>query len=1255
MARSANALMEPPISEIKIPPPAAGQIVILEEVLLRVSHCRSIMFPLSFGLQHMKDNFGEAYESFSKQVDLETASVPVVLSALADFLLRHSDSMPVCSSFRPILLDLVSRSLARIVTVQDLEEAVKVMLPSVLRLGPSCLLNVVVEGLRELSPLSVFDRVNDLSLPELRALVRCTHELLSFSIRFAALWSWAPLLSLVRHADEEVRFFAASSSALYLRMSDAERRQFVPLNENSKLRLSLVNSGEKKVECSTFEWDMTLGNVLNCRLIVAPNDLFSSVVSVCGILLPRRKKQPGSEVASSSSSSSKLVYTNSAVRNLQAIALALARGRPVVVAGDTGAGKSCLIAEVARITGHTEMISIHLGDCSDAKSLLGTYVCTDVPGEFRWQPGSLTQAVVEGMWVLIEDIDLAPLDVMSVLLPLLESRKLFIPGRGEEVVAADGFQLLATQSLAGARKSNGVASSVFLSGLWTRVVIEPLSSPELCQVLSQLYPGLSPQAEMLVQARDALLQKPELQFHMRGSSARDVKKWFHRIFSLHPALASGLKKPLTTEGRRRVFGEALDCFSGMMSASPARALLVSDLGRCLGLPQDMVEQHVLHRKPEVLLAPDIVTVGRALPLMRKLRLDAAGAATGRLGLTSRSFVLTRHALRTLEKVAVSVSLNEPVLCVGETGVGKTASIQHLADLLGQDLVVVNLNQQSDSSDLLGSFRPLEMRVLCLPLKRQFDQLFARSFSQSANQQFLDQVEKSFVGCDWKRFLALLRQADKLYVSSQSATKKRKVSESVQTEWNEFSVSISRLETQQRRLKQSFAFAFVEGSLVNAVRNGQWILLDEINLASSDMLESISGLLEGESLLLAERGDTMPVPRHPNFRLFACMNPSTNAGRKDLPPGLRNRFSEYFVDECENADDLAEIVQSFIRGDAGSTNRIVQFYLNARTAATALRDGAGRSPKYSLRSMIRALEYARSTQAQYGLVRALYDGFCMTFLTQLNLESQAAMVSMIRGSFPPGQAAQVPPEPAGGNHVRVQHFWIEKGSLEPNPAPRYILTRTITKHLKNLARVVVTRRYPALLQGPTASGKTSMVEYLAKVTGHRFVRINNHEHTDISEYMGSYISDENGRLVFREGVLVEAVRNGYWIVLDELNLAPSDVLESLNRLLDDNRELFIPETQEVVKPHPHFALFATQNPPGLYGGRKLLSPAFSNRFLELHFDDLPDDELQEILQRRCDLAPSYSSKLVEVMRDLQRRRQTSQIFAGLFCLGSLFFV
>ena len=79
------------------------------------------------------------------------------------------------------------------------------------------------------------------------------------------------------------------------------------------------------------------------------------------------------------------------------------------------------------------------------QSLLGTYVCTDSPGEFIWQSGSLLRAVVEGHWIILEDIDYAPMDVVSVLIPLLESRTLSIPAHGNTVKAAPGFQLFATQ------------------------------------------------------------------------------------------------------------------------------------------------------------------------------------------------------------------------------------------------------------------------------------------------------------------------------------------------------------------------------------------------------------------------------------------------------------------------------------------------------------------------------------------------------------------------------------------------------------------------------------------------------------------------------------------------------------------------------------------------------------------------------------------------------------------------------------------
>jgi midasin len=171
---------------------------------------------------------------------------------------------------------------------------------------------------------------------------------------------------------------------------------------------------------------------------------------------------------------------------------------------------------------------------------------------------------------------------------------------------------------------------------------------------------------------------------------------------------------------------------------------------------------------------------------------------------------------------------------------------------------------------------------------------------------------------------------------------------------------------------------------------------------------------------------------------------------------------------------------------------------------------------------------------------------------------------------------------------------------------------------------------------------SLPSLIARRAGHQFVRINNHEHTDIQEYIGSYVSDANtGKLVFHDGVLVRALRQGHRLVLDELNLAPTDVLEALN--LDDNRELLIPETQELITPHPDFMLFTTQNPPGLYAGRKVLSRAFRNRFIEVHFADVPQAELETIIHQRCRIAPSYACRIGAVFRELQNQRQMGRVF------------
>ena len=86
--------------------------------------------------------------------------------------------------------------------------------------------------------------------------------------------------------------------------------------------------------------------------------------------------------------------------------------------------------------------------------------------------------------------------------------------------------------------------------------------------------------------------------------------------------------------------------------------------------------------------------------------------------------------------------------------------------------------------------------------------------------------------------------------------------------------------------KGFAFSFVESNIVRAARNGDWVLLDEINLASQDTLESIASLFTnrqdgGPSLFLPETGNIGRIHAHRDFRIFAAMNPATDIGKHDL--------------------------------------------------------------------------------------------------------------------------------------------------------------------------------------------------------------------------------------------------------------------------------------------------------------------------------------------------------------------------------------
>ncbi|KAK4668735.1 AAA ATPase midasin [Podospora pseudoanserina] len=982
---------------------------------------------------------------------------------------------------------------------------------------------------------------------------------------------------------------------------------------------------------------------------------------------------------------STLALTSTTVENLENLGRLLQKPGPVLLHGLSGAGKTSLVQEVARELGKQgEMVTLHLNEQTDAKMLLGLYTTNEKPGSFSWRPGVLTTAVREGRWVLIEDLDRAPTEVMSTLLPLIERGELLIPGRGERIQATSGFRMFATvRTLMGMNDKENLPNMIG-QRLWQLLHIKALPRDDLREVIVGRYPLLHRYTVGILAVFDRLIASTSGSSRLslgrtvldRPIGTRDLLKWCGRLDDI--LRSAGVKtgeEPVTDTTRDRMFLEAVDCFVSNIHEIAARNLLIQAIAKEMHLSPERVRHYLSHYIPDMVDSESRLTIGRA-SFVKSRR-------SGRITKSKRPFATTVHAKRLLEQIAVAVKHREPLLLVGETGIGKTTVVQQLAESLGHQLVAVNLSQQSEASDLLGGFKPVSAQSLAMPIKEEFEDLLEKTgVSAEKNREYLDRIAKRFVRGKWREVSKEWRKAPKMFEAileklesaqtkdepaEEQPAKRRKTGSTklqrlrdLRPRWDTFSQSLDQFDRQVAS-GGAFAFAFVEGKIVKAARNGDWILLDEINLASPDTLESIAGLFQTTpSLLLSETGEIERIQAHPNFRVFGAMNPATDVGKRDLPLGLRSRFTEIYVQSPDrDKKDLLTIIKTYLKGNNSTIDRladdVADLYLEIKQRAEAkqLVDQASEVPHFSLRTLTRVLTYANDVAPVYGLDRALYEGFCMCFTTLLSEESERTVRPLIHQHLlkksniltqPPKKPLDGKPYISFKNRDKTHEYFLLQGNHEPIVRDDYIITRYVERNLLNLVRATSTRRYPILIQGPTSAGKTSMIEYLANYTGNKFVRINNHEHTDLQEYLGTYVSDSEGKLRFQEGLLVQAMREGSWIVLDELNLAPTDVLEALNRLLDDNRELLIPETQEIVRPAENFCLFATQNPPGLYGGRKVLSRAFRNRFLELHFDDIPESELKEILQQRSrNTAPSDCGRIVNVYKQLTRLRQESRVF------------
>lgn len=62
------------------------------------------------------------------------------------------------------------------------------------------------------------------------------------------------------------------------------------------------------------------------------------------------------------------------------------------------------------------------------------------------------------------------------------------------------------------------------------------------------------------------------------------------------------------------------------------------------------------------------------------------------------------------------------------------------------------------------------------------------------------------------------------------------------EWKDMMKKFNNILMNLDKIDSNLVFSFLEGNLIKAIKNGDWILIDEINLATNDVLQKIVPLV-----------------------------------------------------------------------------------------------------------------------------------------------------------------------------------------------------------------------------------------------------------------------------------------------------------------------------------------------------------------------------------------------------------------------------
>ena len=169
------------------------------------------------------------------------------------------------------------------------------------------------------------------------------------------------------------------------------------------------------------------------------------------------------------------------------------------------------------------------------------------------------------------------------------------------------------------------------------------------------------------------------------------------------------------------------------------------------------------------------------------------------------------------------------------------------------------------------------------------------------------------------------------------------------------------------------------------------------------------------------------------------------------------------------------------------------------------------------------------------------------------------------------------------------------------------------------------KLPVLLNGPTGSGKTRLVEHMAWRLSRPLYTVACHDDLSANDLTGRYII-KGDEVEWIDGPLLMAVREGGIAYLDEIVDARKDVTVVIHPLTDHRRYLPVEKRGKIFHAPDEFMMVISYN-PNYQSILKELKPSTRQRFISVNLG-WPVEELEvRIVCREAGVEEETAGKLV----------------------------